>query len=55
MRDSTEVSFAHPVERELAHLFDEHGVRWLYERHTFVLESDPDGTVREAGSTSSAP
>jgi len=23
-------------------------VRWLYEPHTFVLESDPDGTVREA-------
>jgi hypothetical protein len=40
--------FAHPVERELARLFDEHSVRWLYEPHTFVLESDPDGTIREA-------
>ena len=43
-----EPCFAHPVERELARLFDEHGVRWLYEPHTFVLEQDPDGTVREA-------
>jgi len=40
--------FAHPVERELARLFDDHGVRWLYEPHTFVLERDPDGTVRQA-------
>jgi hypothetical protein len=40
--------FAHPVERELARLFDEHGIRWLYEPHTFVLEQDPDGTVRQA-------
>jgi hypothetical protein len=48
MDDASEVAFAHPVERELARLFDEHGVRWLYEPHTFVLESDPDGTVREA-------
>lgn len=48
MSDTSEVRFAHPVERELARLFDEHGVRWLYEPHTFVLEQDPDGTVREA-------
>jgi hypothetical protein len=40
--------FAHPVERELARLFDEHGVRWEYEPHTFVLERDGDGQVREA-------
>jgi hypothetical protein len=48
MDDASEVAFAHPVERELARLFDEHGVHWLYEPHTFVLEQDPDGTVREA-------
>jgi hypothetical protein len=48
MGDARHVSFAHPVERELARLFDEHHVRWLYEPHTFVLESDPDGTIREA-------
>jgi hypothetical protein len=48
MSDAAEPAFAHPVERELARLFDEHGVEWLYEPHTFVLESDPDGTVREA-------
>jgi hypothetical protein len=40
--------FAHPVEREIARVFDEHGIEWLYEPHTFVLERDEDGTVREA-------
>jgi anti-anti-sigma factor len=42
------VSFAHPVERALARLFDDHGIAWEYEPHTFVLEWDVDGTVREA-------
>jgi hypothetical protein len=41
-------NFAHPVEGELARLFDEHGIEWLYEPHTFVLERSADGTVREA-------
>lgn len=54
MSDAYEVSFAHPVERELARLFDEHAVRWLYEPHTFVLESDADGTVREASELAAA-
>jgi hypothetical protein len=40
--------FAHPVERELARLFDEHGIAWEYEPHTFVLERNLDGSVREA-------
>lgn len=40
--------FAHPVERELARVFDEHGVRWEYEPHTFVLERNSDGHVTEA-------
>ena len=40
--------FAHPVERELARIFDEHGIEWQYEPHTFVLERASDGTVREA-------
>ena len=47
-RQADDPPFAHPVEHELARLFDAHGVRWLYEPHTFVLEQDPDGTVREA-------
>ena len=42
------VAFAHPVERELARLYDAHGIEWEYEPHTFVLRQDPDGTVREA-------
>ena len=41
-------SFAHPVERELARIFDELGIAWEYEPHTFVLSRDPDGRVREA-------
>lgn len=40
--------FAHPVERELARLYDEHGIAWEYEPHTFVLERDAEGRVREA-------
>jgi hypoxanthine phosphoribosyltransferase len=43
-----EAPFAHPVERELAAVFDEHGIPWEYEPHTFVLERAPDGTVLEA-------
>jgi len=40
--------FAHPVEREMARIFDEHGIGSLYEPHTFVLERSRDGMVREA-------
>jgi anti-anti-sigma factor len=39
--------FAHPAERELARLFDRHDIAWEYEPHTFVLEWDADGAVRE--------
>ena len=39
--------FAHPAEQELARLFDQHDIAWEYEPHTFVLERDADGTVRE--------
>src|SRR4029453_4749522 len=31
-------AFAHPVEREIARVFDEHGIEWLYEPRTIVLE-----------------
>lgn len=43
-----ETPFAHPVERELATVFDELGIVWEYEPHEFVLERDDDGGVREA-------
>ena len=46
--DDVAPAFAHPVEREIARAFDELGVEWLYEPHTFVLERSPDGEVREA-------
>ena len=40
--------FAHPVERELAAAFDELGLAWEYEPHTFVLERDREGNPTEA-------
>jgi hypothetical protein len=40
--------FAHPSERDYAHLLDSAGSRWLYEPHAFPLERDADGLVREA-------
>ena len=40
--------FAHPVEEELAKVFDELGIAWEYEPTTFVLERNPDGSVAEA-------
>ena len=40
--------FAHPVERELARVFDEVGIAWEYEPTTFVLERDEMGRVVEA-------
>ena len=40
--------FAHPVEEEIARIFDEHEIVWEYEPHTFVLERNTDGTVHEA-------
>jgi hypoxanthine phosphoribosyltransferase len=40
--------FAHPVEREFARLLDTHGIDWLYEPHTFILERDERGRIREA-------
>jgi len=40
--------FAHPVERELALIFDEIGIPWEYEPTSFVLERHPDGRVSEA-------
>jgi hypothetical protein len=43
-----DVTFAHPVERELARVFDDHGIAWEYEPHTFVLERDANGRVSEA-------
>jgi hypothetical protein len=30
--------FAHPSERALARVFDDFGIAWLYEPHTFLLE-----------------
>jgi hypoxanthine phosphoribosyltransferase len=39
--------FAHPVERALAHVFDQFGISWRYEPRTFPLEWE-DGRVIEA-------
>jgi hypothetical protein len=39
--------FAHPSEAALAAAFDAHGIEWLYEPHTFLLE-ERDGRILEA-------
>jgi hypoxanthine phosphoribosyltransferase len=36
------------AELEYAKILDYHGVPWLYEPHTFVLERDDEGRVVEA-------
>jgi hypothetical protein len=36
------------VEVEVAKILDYHGIPWLYEPRTFVLEEDEDGKVVEA-------
>ena len=40
--------FAHPVERELARVFDALHIRGRYEPHTFVLRRNRRGRVTEA-------
>jgi anti-sigma B factor antagonist len=41
-----ECAFRPPVEEEIARVFDEHGIVWKYEPHTFVLERNRDGARR---------
>ena len=43
-----EPHFAHPVEKALADVLDEHGIAWLYEPHTFPLERHGDGGLKAA-------
>ena len=43
-----EPRFANDAELECAKILDYHGVPWLYEPRTFVLEEDADGRVIEA-------
>jgi hypoxanthine phosphoribosyltransferase len=40
--------FVNEAELEYAKILDYHGVPWMYEPHTFVLERDADGKVVEA-------
>src|SRR3954463_12868058 len=47
-RGSEPPRFAHEAELEYAKILDYHGVPWLYEPRTFVLEEDADGKVIEA-------
>ena len=46
--ENTAPNFAHPVERELARVFDSLHLRWWYEPHTFVLRRNRRGRVTEA-------
>jgi len=47
-RGSEAPQFANEAELECAKVLDYHGVPWLYEPRTFVLETDEDGRVLEA-------
>ncbi len=40
--------FVNEAELEYAKILDYHGMPWLYEPHTFVLERDDEGRVTEA-------
>jgi hypoxanthine phosphoribosyltransferase len=40
--------FAHDGELECARILDFHGIPWLYEPRSFVLEEDDEGRVLEA-------
>ena len=40
--------FAHETERALSRVLDAHGIAWLYEPHTFVLDRGADGSVTRA-------
>jgi hypothetical protein len=42
------VTFAHPIERQLAEALDADGIPWVHEPRTFVLERHADGRPREA-------
>ena len=48
VRDGQLPRFAHPLERELAGVFDALHIRWRYEPHTFVLRRNGRGRVIEA-------
>jgi hypoxanthine phosphoribosyltransferase len=47
-RGSDTPQFANEAELECAKVLDYHGVPWLYEPRTFVLEEDENGRVIEA-------
>ena len=47
-RGSEKPQFANGAELECAKVLDYHGIPWLYEPRTFVLETDEDGRVLEA-------
>ena len=40
--------FVNEAELQYAKILDYHGVPWMYEPHTFVLERDAEGKVTEA-------
>lgn len=44
----TKAPFAHRSEEDFARILDFYKVRWEYEPHTFVLERDEAGGIRES-------
>ena len=47
-RGDDEPRFVNDAELEYAKILDYHGIPWMYEPRTFVLEEDEDGKVTEA-------
>jgi hypothetical protein len=47
-RGEEQPRFVNEAEFEYAKILDYHGVPWMYEPHTFVLERDEDGRILEA-------
>jgi len=41
-------TFSHPTEEAFARILDFYGIEWEYEPHTFPLEWDSEGNVKEA-------
>lgn len=42
------ITFAHPIEEEFAAILDFYNIAWEYEPHTFQLDWDKQGNVKEA-------
>jgi hypothetical protein len=40
--------FAHESEEYIAAILDYHGIKWEYEKKTFIIKTDEQGTIKRA-------